>query len=150
MWGRSRFVDDWYNGANGMGVRWSLFSLPGQLIYYRGWEINSQSPPFLTWNSGPSGTHAWGRRDTTWGFLWDEDATAGGRGSMYSRMLIIAVPYWSIALVSAVLPAIAVRRWVQARRHRRVGVCSACGYDLRATPDRCPECGKEVFAEEAR
>ena len=44
-------------------------------------------------------------------------------------------------LLSAVLPAWWLLRARRARREGSRGMCRSCGYDLRATPDRCPECG---------
>jgi hypothetical protein len=54
------------------------------------------------------------------------------------------LPYWVPAVLAGVLPLLwtidALRR-LHARRRMLVGHCGKCGYDLRATPERCPECG---------
>ena len=51
------------------------------------------------------------------------------------------VGYWKIALLSLVVPAYRLRLWMRAPQHATIGLCPTCGYDLRATPERCPECG---------
>ncbi|HEY7088746.1 MAG TPA: hypothetical protein VH518_11695 [Tepidisphaeraceae bacterium] len=71
-----------------------------------------------------------------------------GRFHVYSyggrRYLTVWGSYWPIAVATALLPALwipGLMRRLRASRRRRLGCCAHCGYDLRATPDRCPECG---------
>ena len=51
------------------------------------------------------------------------------------------VPYWTVLLLTLVAPGIRFLRARRSARRRRLGLCPACGYDLRATLGRCPECG---------
>jgi hypothetical protein len=47
-------------------------------------------------------------------------------------------------LIGAIVGEVVAR----SRLRRRFQVCNHCGYDLRATPDRCPECGTAAKATE--
>lgn len=71
-----------------------------------------------------------------------------GTAGMAGDRRNLAVRPWLPALLAAVLPALWTARLIKSRRARRRGFCPACGYDLRASPQRCPECGKPVRAAE--
>jgi hypothetical protein len=77
----------------------------------------------------------------------DNDVTTnGGTRPFVQNSYAIGISHWFAA---ALLLALPLFRLIRHRRHRidmrrRLGLCITCGYDLRATPDRCPECGTLV------
>jgi hypothetical protein len=55
-----------------------------------------------------------------------------------------SAPYWAVMLAGFPAPAFFAWRAGRRRRRTRRGLCGGCGYDLKASPDRCPECGQPV------
>ncbi|MCH8970144.1 MAG: hypothetical protein IIA66_13630 [Planctomycetes bacterium] len=57
---------------------------------------------------------------------------------------LIAFPLWIPALLSgSVVFCIYYLPRHRRRKRKKLGLCMKCGYDLRASKDRCPECGSE-------
>jgi hypothetical protein len=61
-------------------------------------------------------------------------------GTSLSAHLLL--PHW---IFSVIFASMAAMPWLRRRSYANSHglICPNCGYDLRATPARCPECGKE-------
>ena len=94
----------------------------------------------LRWRTGPTEYRSFSRDGWAGTVIWHR-ATDIGNATIGWRVFIVQCRLWPYAAMGGVLalwPAYALTRRL---RRRKVGTCPGCGYDLRATPDRCPECG---------
>jgi hypothetical protein len=79
------------------------------------------------------------------GIDWSRKSTStfDAQGHYVYRELALCMPYWLLVVMTGGAGWWIGRRPRLVRGRIKRGLCVACGYDLRATPGRCPECGYE-------
>jgi hypothetical protein len=92
------------------------------------WSIDAQNPTT--------------RKDFA-GFVLTSGITPGPNGSSH-RFALLRIPYWAPLMLLAVPLALNVLKLRRQFRRMRFGLCRKCGYDLRESRGRCPECGNEL------
>ncbi|MDQ3439440.1 MAG: zinc ribbon domain-containing protein [Planctomycetota bacterium] len=121
--------------------------------YMRAEELNKSTdlPRRVEWELYPSHSRSNDRYDapewaTRVGFDWKfGKVRQGGRpnGEYWSnRDIFVSVPYWPFVLLFGAGGWLIGRRPRLLRAQLRRGLCVACGYDVRETTERCPECGR--------
>jgi hypothetical protein len=147
-WSRSKFTGDSCSW-NGRAHYGGLSVMDGVVrLSYAPRASTSEAQGFshesFDWRSQIRGfgVRSWEELRGSWygrlGFGYDPNARLDNTGG---RMVRVYFPFWALTLVSLIAPTMAAIGYCRSRRRRRQGMCPRCGYDLRATPERCPECG---------
>jgi hypothetical protein len=149
LWVRSLWVPDyWYRETwdGRQAAEMELQSYRGRLRFqYQSQPENKQRPGINAgWHHRRFGTGYWDAENDFWFCGWWSQRSPTLFGWVLRERI------WPIAVLTAAPPAAWLVQFVRHRR-RGSGFCVACGYDLRATPGRCPECGwvPGVMAAEA-
>lgn len=160
LWAESYSVNDiigWQTpvGLRGGFNRWGLKTIDGLCGVQ---HINADDGPYternhvpqpvshgLVWESwtiqaADHSIYASGPHNAA-GFGW-----GGHEWANYARFTegYVIFPFWIPTGLTGILPGICLFRWRRRKRRLSHGQCISCGYDLRASQERCPECGTPI------
>ncbi len=65
------------------------------------------------------------------------------RAGSSTEMIELRLPLWIPTAAFSAYPVYLLTPLHRRRKRKKLGLCVNCGYDLRASKDRCPECGNE-------
>jgi len=118
---------------------------------FQGYDASSVDPRPLVHRSFPAEYYPALQRATKIAgrFKYEQDGALGFQFVHWTKGLSMSrtsltLPLYFPTLLFALLPAhyfLRVRHRRRAANRQAQGRCIACGYDLRASPERCPECG---------
>jgi len=73
-----------------------------------------------------------------------EGLSHSSQRGVYGGRRLGQFPHWVLLPPLAILPVLWARRRRTDRHRTKGGLCLCCGYDVRASTERCPECGTPV------
>ena len=109
---------------------WEYSYLKADQVYGPVWVWSAVDPA----GAAPRGGSKWRRI----GLFYEHSQ------DLQSNSRTVGTPHWFLASLALLLPLWHVHGLFRAPIANKRGRCPRCGYDLRATPDRCPECGMPV------
>ncbi len=111
-------------------------------------DSTGHSPAYPAWAAQFPTHWYWFSRNIGVDWGWELGTDRQGRAIADGSRYEIIMPYWLVVCVATGLSIVLWLGWrrismmaLRVRPRARPGYCWNCGYDLRATPQRCPECG---------